>query len=111
MKARRPQNKKPSKATAAGHDWQLYLYVAGRTPKSAAAFRNLEKICQEYLCGRYHIEVIDLVRNPHIAREDQIVAVPTVVRKRPSPIRRIIGDLSNTERVLAGLDPQPHLIR
>ena len=111
MKARTPRNTKPSKAAAAGHDWQFCIYVAGRTPKSAVAYRNLEKICQEYLCGRYHIEVIDLVRNPHIAREDQIVAVPTVVRKRPSPIRRIIGDLSNTERVLAGLDLQPHLIR
>ena len=106
MKARQPRNAKPSEAAAPV--WNLWLYVAGPTPKSAAAFRNLERICEEHLAGRYHIEVIDLMKNPQIARDDQIVAVPTVVRKRPSPIRKIIGDLSNTERVLAGLDLRPY---
>jgi circadian clock protein KaiB len=89
-------------------DWNLCLYVAGPTPKSAAAFRNLEQICEEHLGGRYHINIIDLMKNPQIARDDQIIAVPTVVRKRPLPIRKIVGDLSNTERVLAGLDLRPH---
>jgi circadian clock protein KaiB len=89
-------------------DWNLCLYVAGATPKSAAVFRNLKQICEEHLAGRYDIEVIDLRKNPEIARDDQIFAVPTVVRKRPSPIRKIIGDLSNTERVLTGLDLPPH---
>jgi circadian clock protein KaiB len=85
-------------------DWKLCLYVAGPTSKSAAAFRNLEHICEEHLAGRYHIEVIDLTKNPQIARDDQIVALPAVVRKQPLPFRKIIGDLSNTERALAGLD-------
>jgi circadian clock protein KaiB len=89
-------------------DWDLWLYIAGPTPKSAAAFRNLEKICQTHLAGRYHIEVVDLLKNPQIARDDQIIAVPTVVRKQPLPCRRIIGNLSNTERVLAGLEFGPH---
>jgi circadian clock protein KaiB len=88
-------------------DWNLCLYIAGPTQKSAAAFRNLEQICEEHLAGRYQIEVIDLMKNPQIALDDQIVAVPTVVRKRPLPIRKIIGDLSNSERVLAGLDIRP----
>jgi len=85
-------------------DWNLCFYVAGPTLESAAAFRNLKQICEEHLAGRYHIEVIDLMKNPRIARDDQIVALPTVVRKRPLPLRKIIGDLSNTERALAGLD-------
>jgi circadian clock protein KaiB len=89
-------------------DWNLCLYIAGPTQKSATAFRNLEQICEEHLAGRYYIEVIDLMKNPQIALNDQIVAVPAVVRKRPLPIRKIIGDLSNTERVLAGLDVRPH---
>jgi circadian clock protein KaiB len=88
----------------AASDWSLRLYVAGPNPKSAAALQNLERICDEHLAGRYKIEVIDLTKNPQIARQDQIVAVPAVVRKRPSPIRKIIGDLSNTGRVIAGLD-------
>ncbi len=107
MKTRPLRNTKPSKAAAAPH-WNLWLYVAGRTSKSAAAFRNLERICEKYLCGRYHIDVIDLVKNPQLARENQIVAMPAVVRKRPLPIRKIIGDLSNTELVLAGLDLWPY---
>jgi len=87
--------------------WNLRLYVAGQTPRSVTAFRNLKEICEEYLKGKYHIEVIDLMENPTLARGDQILAVPTLVRKLPQPIRKIIGDLSNTERVLVGLDIQP----
>lgn len=84
--------------------WTLRLYVAGQTPKSLAAFANLQAICEEYLAGRYKIEVIDLMENPKLARGDQIVAIPTLVRKLPEPLRRIIGDLSNKEKVLVGLD-------
>jgi len=87
--------------------WNLRLYVAGQTPRSMTAFQNLKNICEEYLKGKYHIEVIDLMENPTLARGDQILAVPTLVRKLPQPIRKIIGDLSNTERVLVGLDIQP----
>ncbi len=92
---------------AAAPDWDLRLYVAGPTPKSIAAFRNLEQLCEEHLAGRYHIEVIDLMKNPQLAQGNQILAVPTLVRKLPSPIRKIIGNLSNTERVLVGLDLRP----
>jgi circadian clock protein KaiB len=84
--------------------WQLRLYVAGQTPKSLAAFSNLKKICDNHLKGRYRIEVIDLVQQPQLSRGDQIVAIPTLVRKLPVPVRKIIGDLSDTERVLVGLD-------
>lgn len=84
--------------------WILRLYVAGQTQKSITAFHNLKKICEEQLQGKYEIEVIDLIKNPQLSREDQILAVPTLVRKIPEPIRKIIGDLSNTERVLVGLD-------
>ncbi len=84
--------------------WQLRLYVAGQTPKSLAAFSNLKKICENHLKGRYRIEVIDLVERPQLSRGDQIVAIPTLVRKLPVPVRKIIGDLSDTERVLVGLD-------
>ena len=87
--------------------WNLRLYVAGQTPRSLTAFKNLKEICEEYLKGQYHIEVIDLMENPTLARGDQILAVPTLVRKLPQPIRKIIGDLSDTERVLVGLDIQP----
>ena len=83
---------------------QLRLYVAGQTPKSLAAFANLKKICEEHLPGQYEIEVIDLLKKPQLASGDQILAIPTLVRKLPSPIKKIIGDLSNTERVLVGLD-------
>jgi circadian clock protein KaiB len=89
--------------------WQLRLYVAGQTPKSITAFANLKKICEEHLAGKYHIEVVDLLQNPGLARGDQILAVPTLVRRLPEPIRKIIGDLSNTERVLVGLDLRPLL--
>lgn len=84
--------------------WELRLYVAGPTPKSVAAFRNLENLCEEHLTGHYHISVIDLIKNPQLAKGDQILAVPTVVRNLPSPMRKVIGNLSNTERVLVGLD-------
>ncbi len=84
--------------------YTLRLYVAGQTPKSIQAFENLKKICDTHLAGRYKIEVIDLVKNPKLAKGDQILAVPTLVRRLPPPIRKIIGDLSNTERVLIGLN-------
>jgi circadian clock protein KaiB len=84
--------------------WELRLYVAGRTPKSVAAFVNLKRICEEHMQGRYHVEVIDLLEHPQLAKGDQIIAVPTLVRKLPEPLKRIIGDLSNEEKVLVGLD-------
>ena len=84
--------------------WVLRLYVAGQTSKCVTAFGNLKKICAEYLEDRYEIEIIDLLENPQLARGDQIVAVPTLVRNLPEPVRKIIGDLSNTEKVLVGLD-------
>ena len=85
----------------------LRLYIAGQTPRSVAAFANLKRICEEHLAGRYRIEVIDLVQNPQLAAGDQILAVPTLVSRLPEPVRRIIGDLSNAERVLVGLDIRP----
>jgi circadian clock protein KaiB len=87
-----------------GEMWELRLYVAGQTPNSLTAFENLKNICQEHLEGRYRIEVIDLVANPQLAKGDQIIAVPTLIRKLPTPVKKIIGNLSNTERVLVGLD-------
>jgi circadian clock protein KaiB len=89
--------------------WMLRLYVAGQTPKSITAFANLKKICKEHLQGNYQIEVIDLLVNPTLAKNDQILALPTLVRKLPEPMKKIIGDLSNTERVLVGLDIRPIL--
>ena len=88
-------------------EWQLRLYVAVQTAKSTAALDNLKKVCETHLAGRYTIEVVDLLVNPRLAAGDQILAVPTLVRKFPEPIRKIIGDLSNEERVLVGLDVQP----
>ena len=93
--------------TAKEELWELRLYVAGQTPKSLAAFANLKKICEEHLAGKYTIEIIDLLTNPTLAKGDQILAIPTLVRKLPEPVRKIIGDLSNTERVLVGLDLRP----
>jgi circadian clock protein KaiB len=87
--------------------WQLRLYVAGQTPKSITAFANLRRLCEEHLSGKYSIEVVDLLENPRLAAGDQILAIPTLVRKLPTPVRKIIGDLSNTERVLVGLDIRP----
>jgi circadian clock protein KaiB len=93
----------------AAERWELRLYVAGQTPKSLAAFANLKKICETHLRGKYRIEVIDLLANPERARADQIVAIPTLVRKLPPPVKRIIGDLSNQERTLVGMElvPEP----
>jgi circadian clock protein KaiB len=87
--------------------FELRLYVAGQTAKSMAAFVNLKRICETHLVGQYRIEVIDLLKNPQLAAGDQILAVPTLVRRLPEPIKKIIGDLSNEERVLVGLDVQP----
>ncbi len=87
--------------------WELRLYVAGQTAHSIRAFNNLKKICEEHMQGKYHIEVVDLLKNPQLAKGDQIIAIPTLVRKLPKPIRKIIGDLSNKERVLVGLDFRP----
>ena len=90
--------------SSAEQTYRLRLYVAGQTPKSVLALANLKQICEEHLRGRYEIEIIDLLQNPQLARGDQILAVPTLVRRLPEPIKKIIGDLSNTERVLVGLD-------
>lgn len=87
--------------------WELRLYVAGKTPKSVTALTNLKKYCEEYLQGQYRIEVIDLLEKPQLAEGDQILAIPTLVRKVPEPIRKIIGDLSNEEKVLVGLNIRP----
>ena len=89
--------------------WELRLYVAGQTPKSVTALTNLRRYCEEHLRGRYKLEVIDLLTHPQLAEGDQILAIPTLVRKVPEPIRKIIGDLSNEERVLVGLDVRPAL--
>jgi circadian clock protein KaiB len=101
-----PSNTARSTPSPAEDTYLLRLYVAGQTPKSILAFRNLKQICEEHLHGRYEIEVIDLIDNPQLAQGDQILAVPTLVRRLPEPIKKIIGDLSNTERVLVGLDLQ-----
>jgi circadian clock protein KaiB len=97
-------SKKKSRAPAVSREiWELRLYVAGQTPKSISAFKNLKQICEQHLEGRYRIEVIDLLQNPKLARDEQIVAIPTLVRKLPVPMRRLIGDLSDPERSLVGL--------
>lgn len=103
-KARSSKAKRPRSSSAT---WDLKLYVAGQTPKSIAAVTNLKSICEEHLAGQYTIEVVDLLVHPQLARGDQIIAIPTLVRKLPEPVRKIIGDLSNTERVLVGLDLRP----
>jgi circadian clock protein KaiB len=90
-----------------GEIWELRLYIAGQTSKSVAALANLKRICEKYVPARYRIEIIDLLKDPTLARGDQILALPTLVRKLPQPMRKIIGDLSNTERVLVGLDLRP----
>ena len=104
MTSRKTGKASSKKAKSKPETWQLRLYVAGQTPKSITAFTNLKKICDEHLKGQYIIEVIDLLENPKLAKGDQILAIPTLVRQLPPPIRKIIGDLSNTERVLVGLD-------
>jgi circadian clock protein KaiB len=104
----KPAAKTPKKAKIPGEFWALKLYVAGQTSKSITAFANLKKICEEHLEGKCTIEVVDLLQNPQLAKGDQILAIPTLVRKLPVPIKKIIGDLSNTERVLVGLDLKIH---
>jgi circadian clock protein KaiB len=97
----------PGQPMEDGDFWDLRLYVAGQTPKSVAALANLKKFCEENLAGKYRIEVIDLVQNPKLARTDQILAIPTLVRRLPAPMRKIIGDLSDRERVLVGFNLNP----
>lgn len=112
LKTRRSKTRlverKEQSAKSRSDRWDLCLYVVGQTPKGVAAFNNLKLICEEQLKGKYHIEVIDLLKNPQLARDNQILAVPTLVRKLPLPVRNVIGDLSNAERVLVGLDLVDH---
>jgi len=104
-----PQTLESMMATGAANPdaWELRLYVAGKSGRSVAAFENLKKLCDEHLSGKYKIEVVDLLVHPQLARGDQIVAIPTLVRKLPPPIRKVIGDLSNVERTLVGLQLRP----
>ena len=106
-KAAKSISKTPPKTAAASSAWDLRLYVAGPTTKSVAAFHNLEKLCDEHLSGRYRIKVIDLAKTPKLAQGDQILALPALVRHLPAPIRKVVGDLSNAEQVLVGLDLRP----
>jgi len=114
MNAKSPSVEKPERK-AAPKRWNqslpqtytLRLYVAGQTPKSLAAFANLKRLCEEYMPGRYNIEVIDLIENPELAAGDQIFALPTLVKKLPSPLKRMIGNFSDTQKFLAGMDIQP----
>ena len=94
----------PLESTDQTESWNMRLYIAGQTPKSLRALANLKQICEEHLAGKYHIEIVDLLENPQLASTDQILAIPTLIRKLPEPVRKIIGDLSNVERVLVGLD-------
>ena len=105
--ARRKPNANKRAANAASQEYLLRLYVAGQTPKSLQAFANLKEICETHLKGRYRIEVVDLIENPALARGDQILALPAVVRQLPPPVKKIIGDFSNSERVLVGLNIRP----
>jgi circadian clock protein KaiB len=107
MNRTKPAGRRRKKSQATPVVWELRLYVAGQTPKAVLSFSNLKKICEEHLKGQYKIEVIDLLQNPQLARGDQIFATPTLVRKLPAPVKKIIGDLSNTERVLVGLNLRP----
>ena len=107
MKPRTVKQPKSRSRRRPAEAYQLRLYVAGQTPRSITAFANLKRICEEHLAGRYDIEIIDLLKNPKLAAGDQILAIPTLVRKLPQPIKKIIGDLSNEVRVLVGLDVQP----
>jgi len=107
VKAVSPGKKKKAMPDSKEEMWNLRLYVAGQTPKSITAFRNLKMICEEHLAGKFSIEVIDLLKKPQLAKGDQIIAIPTLVRKLPEPLKKIIGDLADTERVLVGLDIRP----
>ena len=97
----------PDEAASCSGHWNLRLYVAGKSPKSMVALRNLRALCETHLAGRFFIEVIDVFEHPEVARTDQIVAIPTLIRRLPEPIKKIIGDLSRQERVLVGLDLEP----
>jgi circadian clock protein KaiB len=101
------RNRASEVAGSESERWELRLYVAGQTPKSLTAFANLKKLCEQHVPGRYQIEIIDLLEHPQLAAGDQILAIPTLVRQLPPPLKKIIGDLSNTERVLVGLDLRP----
>ena len=105
--SKKANGKKPLTLAEQEEFWELRLYVAGQTVRAVAALANLRKICEEHVKAKYRIEIIDLLRNPQLARGGQILAVPTLVRKLPVPVRKIIGDLSNTEKVLVGLDLRP----
>lgn len=111
MKRHPPEPQPLARVTAAATVepavWELRLYVAGKTARSVAAFENLTRLCEEHLPGKYRIEVVDLLLHPQLAKGDQIVAIPTLVRKLPEPIRKVIGDLSNVERTLVGLQLRP----
>lgn len=102
-----PEPLESAAAPPAPDYWELRLYVAGKTARSVAAVENLERICEEHLRGKYSIEIVDLLEHPRLARDDQIIAIPTLVRKLPEPIRKVIGDLSNVERTLVGLQLRP----
>jgi circadian clock protein KaiB len=104
MKTVSPGKGKKAKADSTEGTWNLRLYVAGQTRKSTTAFANLKNICDEHLAGKYRIEIIDLLKHPQLAKGEQIIAIPTLVRKLPEPIKTIIGDMADTERVLVGLD-------
>ena len=104
---KRPVKNRRTTKTARADFWELRLYIAGQTPNSIAAIANLKKICEEQLQGKYRIEVIDLLKKPQLAKGDQIVAIPTLVRRLPPPVKKIVGNLSKTERALVGLDIQP----
>jgi len=102
-----PADAAGQQATGSPDTWHLRLYVAGESPKSLEAFTNLKRLCEDHLADRYEIEVVDLLENPRLARRDEIVAIPTLVGQLPAPVRKIIGDLSDAERVLAGLQLRP----
>lgn len=106
--SRKSDRTSKKRASAGGEEiWELRLYIAGQTDRTATALDNLKRICEEHLSGRYRLEIVDLLQNPTLARGDQILAVPTLVRRLPPPVKKIIGDLSNTERVLVGLNLRP----
>jgi circadian clock protein KaiB len=105
--SKKPAKKRRTTKSTRGNFWELRLYIAGQTPNSIVAIANLKKICEDQLKGKYRIEVIDLLKKPQLARGDQIVAIPTLVRRLPPPVKKIVGNLSRTERALVGLDIQP----
>ena len=107
MKKTKRQNIQGRRTRSQRKTWNLRLYIAGDTSRSIAALTNLQRICDEHLAGQYHVEVVDLLKSPQLAAGDQIIAVPTLVRRLPAPLKKIIGDLSNSEQVLVGLDLRP----